>query len=87
MISYDEYRAETGRLIRKHRIAAGVSLRTCGLMVGVHYNQLQRIEQGKANPSLETLYKIAAGLDVDLRDLLPASNQPTRPKAGGSSPS
>lgn len=40
-------------------------------MVGVHYNQILHIEQGKVNPSLKTLYRIAEGLEVDVKDLLP----------------
>lgn len=47
-----------------------MSLRAFGMMVGVHYNQLLKIEQGKANPSLETLYKIAGGLGLNIADLL-----------------
>lgn len=73
MATYDEYITELGRRVREHRVAAGLSLRTCGLMVGVHYNQLQRIEQGKANPSFATLYKIAKGLDIDLCELFPTN--------------
>lgn len=48
-----------------------MSLRAFGMMVGVHYNQLLHIEQGRANPSLGTLYKIAKGLNVTIEDLLP----------------
>lgn len=47
-----------------------MSLRAFGMMTGVHYNQLLRIEQGQTNPSLETLYRIADGLDVEVADLL-----------------
>lgn len=41
------------------------------MMVGVHHNQILLIEQGKSNPSLQTLLRIANGLDVPLSDLLP----------------
>lgn len=54
-----------------------MSLRQLGLMVGVHYNQLQRIEQGKVNPSLRTLHRIAEGLGIDVADLLPGADVAT----------
>lgn len=63
-----------------------MSLRAFGMMTGVHYNQLLHIEQGRTNPSLETLYRIANGLDVEVADLLsvvhrddvPAKNSASR---------
>lgn len=70
MISFDAYLAELGSRIRTKRSATGMSLRTFGDMVGVHYNQLQRIESGQVNPSMSTLYRIADGLGVDVADLL-----------------
>ena len=80
MQPFDEYIAEIGARLRRRRLAAGLSLRTLGLMVDVHYNQLQRIEQGKVNPSLHTLYRISEGLGIDLADLLSQSKEdPHRP--------
>lgn len=70
MKSFDEYKLRVGRAIHKRRTALGLSLRDFGLMAGVHYNQLNRIERGLANPSLETLYKIADALDIDISNLL-----------------
>lgn len=71
MVTYDEYIASLGARIRFLRKRAGLSLRTFGMMVGVHHNQILLIEQGKSNPSLQTLLRIADGLDVPLADLLP----------------
>ena len=76
MISLDEYMVELGMRIRELRLKSGMSLRTCGLMLGIHHNQLQKIEQGKANPTLATICKIASGFDVDVRDLLSNLNEP-----------
>lgn len=70
MKSFDEYKVLLGREVQSRRSELGMSLRAFGLMTGVHYNQLLHIEQGKANPSLATLYKIAGGLNVDITDLL-----------------
>lgn len=71
MVTYDEYIASLGARVRFLRKRAGLSLRTFGMMVGVHHNQILLIEQGKSNPSLQTLLRIANGLDVPLSDLLP----------------
>lgn len=71
MAAYTDYTARLGARIRFLRKSAGLSLRTFGLMVGIHHNQILLIEQGKTNPSLQTLLRIADGLDVALADLLP----------------
>lgn len=71
MAPFDEYSAMLGARIRFLRKRAGLSLRTFGMMIGVHHNQILLIEQGKSNPSLQTLLRIAEGLDVSLSDLLP----------------
>lgn len=70
MASLENYKIALGGKIRRCRIASGMSLRSFGLMTGVHYNQLLAIEKGKANPSLETLHKISSGLDMELFQLL-----------------
>lgn len=71
MAAYTDYTARLGARIRFLRKSAGLSLRTFGLMIGIHHNQILLIEQGKTNPSLQTLLRIADGLDVALADLLP----------------
>ena len=71
MIPYSEYIATIGKTIHALRAEKGLSLRSFSLMIGVHYNQVLHIEQGKVNPSLKTLYKIAEGLEVEIKDLLP----------------
>lgn len=71
MISYGEYIAAIGKSIHALRAERGLSLRALGMMVGVHYNQILKIEQGVANPSIRTLYRIAEGLEVEIEDLLP----------------
>ncbi|MDO4442699.1 MAG: helix-turn-helix transcriptional regulator [Slackia sp.] len=71
MTAFDEYTASLGTRIRTLRKRAGLSLRTFGMMIGVHHNQILLIEQGKSNPSLQTLLRIADGLDIALPDLLP----------------
>ena len=71
MAAFDEYNNRLGARIRTLRKRAGLSLREFGMMVGVHHNQILSIEQGESNPSLRTLFRIAGGLGLPLRDLLP----------------
>lgn len=47
----------------------GLSLRTLGMMVGVDYAYLSNIETGRANATVNVLFKIAQGLEVSVRDL------------------
>lgn len=70
MLPFNEYKAMVGRRIQGKRAETGMSLRAFGMMAGIHYNQLLHIEQGKVNPSLETLYKIADALETDIIELL-----------------
>ena len=70
MATFEEYSLRVGMRIRALRAQAGLSLRTFGMMIGVHYNHILNIEQGAANPTLQTLYRIAQGLDVPVTRLL-----------------
>ena len=74
MITFDAYKTQLGLNILRHRERTGMSLREFGLMADVHPNQVTRIEHGRVNPSLQTLYRIAEALEVDLCDLLPKND-------------
>lgn len=70
MECFTDYKYAVGARVRSLRDEANMSLREFGLMCGVHHNQLLRIEGGKANPTLETLHKIASALDMSVGELL-----------------
>jgi transcriptional regulator with XRE-family HTH domain len=70
MTSDAEYKRLLGLSIRSKREAAGISARKFALMIGVHRNYINDIESGAANPSIDILWKIADGLDVDVKDLM-----------------
>ena len=53
--------------IRKER---ALSQEKLALMCGIDRTYIGRIENLKRNPSLEVLYKIANGLDMELSELL-----------------
>lgn len=59
-----------GERLREARRARSLSLRTLADRVGVSPSLISQIETGRANPSVSTLYAIAAELDVSLDELL-----------------
>ncbi len=64
-----------GRNLRRLRGGAGRSLADLAAAADVSKTTLHEIEQGDANPRLDTLYAIASALGVGLADLL-ASDLP-----------
>ncbi|HEX6868532.1 MAG TPA: XRE family transcriptional regulator [Candidatus Limnocylindrales bacterium] len=79
---------EMGERLREARQARGLSLRTLAERLGVSPSLISQIETGRANPSVSTLYAIAAELDVSLDELLfndrrqPEPAAPARAGAG-----
>lgn len=64
-----EYR-EMGDRLRAERRAHGLSLRELASRLGVSPSLISQVETGRATPSVNTLYAIAAELGVSLDDLL-----------------
>ncbi len=62
-------REALGNRIRELRKANGLSQQKLALMVNVERSYLAKLEQGKRNPSIDCLEKIAGGLDVTLSEL------------------
>jgi transcriptional regulator with XRE-family HTH domain len=80
-----------GERLREARRARSLSLRVLAERLGVSPSLISQIETGRANPSVSTLYAIAAELDVSLDELLfndrrPAEPVPTAPAPGGTAP-
>lgn len=59
-----------GERLRAARTARHLSLRVLADRLGVSPSLISQIETGRANPSVSTLYAIAAELDVSLDELL-----------------
>ncbi|MBT2326958.1 helix-turn-helix transcriptional regulator [Variovorax paradoxus] len=57
---------EVGAQVRALRLAAGVSGGKVAAASGISPSMLSRIERGLVSPSVETLYRIARGLDVPI---------------------
>jgi len=70
-----------GERLREARRARSLSLRTLAERLGVSPSLISQIETGRANPSVSTLYAIAAELDVSLDELLFNDRRPPEPAA------
>ena len=68
-----EMRKTFGAKIRKLRKERGLSLRQFALMIGIDKGYLVDVEYGRKSPTLDTLAKIACGLDVEMSELLELS--------------
>lgn len=55
-----------GRKIRKIRIEKKLSLSDLGSMIGMEKANVSRLESGKTNPTLMTLFKVADALEVEV---------------------
>lgn len=69
MINYSAEKMRLGMRISYLRDKAGLSQSKLAMAVGVHRPTINQIENGRANPQLETLVRIAHGLGVKVEDL------------------
>ena len=60
---------EFGSRVRKLRERAGLSSREFALMIGRSKAYIIQLENGHRNVSLDTIERIAAGLDISLAEL------------------
>jgi len=60
---------EVGRKIRVRRLQAGLTLQSLARAVGVSQSLISQVERGLASPSITTLRRIAAALDVPIAAL------------------
>ena len=58
-----------GENLRKIRQNKKMSMQTLAYTINVEYSQISRIELGKINTSISTIYEIAQALDVPVKDL------------------
>lgn len=61
---------EFGRRVRDRRAALGLSQEAAAVRCGIHWTQLGKVERGQRSLRLETIVKIANGLDIDAGDLV-----------------
>jgi transcriptional regulator with XRE-family HTH domain len=61
---------EFGRRVRERRNGRGLSLEQFAELSTVHYVYLSGLERGLRNPSVMTVLKIAAALEIDPGELV-----------------
>lgn len=64
-----------GLSIRKMRKARGLSLRVMATRAGVTASFISQVENGRASPSVETLFALAAALGVAVSDFFTGTDQ------------
>jgi transcriptional regulator with XRE-family HTH domain len=62
--------AAFGQTLRKHRLAAGLSQEQLGLGSGVQRNFISLIETGQNQPTITTIFKLAAALNIKPSNLI-----------------
>ena len=67
-----------GERVRQRRLELGLSQEAAALRCGIHWTQLGKVERGQRSLRLETIVKIAAGLDVDPGKLVAGLPDPQR---------
>ena len=65
-----EFQIEMGRKIRKRRKELGMSLMKVSDICTIHYSHISMLENGRYDPKLTTLMKIADALECDFRTFL-----------------
>ena len=68
--AYIDFKRDLGIRIAQLRSERGMSQRRFALVLELDRVTLNRIEAGKGNPTIDTLARIAQGLDVSLEELL-----------------
>jgi transcriptional regulator with XRE-family HTH domain len=59
-----------GERVRARRLELGLSQEAAAVRCGIHWTQLGKVERGQRSLRLETIVKIAGGLDVDPGELV-----------------
>ena len=54
-----------GERVRERRLELGLSQEAAAVRCGIHWTQLGKVERGQRSLRLETIVKIADGLDID----------------------
>lgn len=69
--------AAFGERVRRRRLELGLSQEAAAVRCGIHWTQLGKVERGQRSLRLETILRIADGLDVDAGLLVTDLPRPT----------
>ena len=71
-----------GLAVRVRRVGRRLSQEELGAVAGMHRNYVGSVERGEQNPTLQTVYRLADGLQLAPSELLALAEQdPVKPKA------
>lgn len=59
-----------GLKIREIRVDKGLTIQELSDKIDIEYNNMIRIEKGRTNPTIGTLYKICQSLNIKLVDIV-----------------
>lgn len=62
--------AAFGQVLRKYRLAAGLSQESLGLESGVQRNFISLIETGQNQPTITTIFRLSAALGIRASKLI-----------------
>ena len=68
-MKFEEYLKKFGKEIKKRRIDADISQEELAFKADLHISLISRIENGKANTSFESIFKLAKALNVEINKL------------------
>jgi transcriptional regulator with XRE-family HTH domain len=76
--------SQLGRVIRRRRLAAGLSQEGLAERAALHRNYVGLVERGERNVTVDALARIAAGLGVPLSRLVAEAEagEPSDPDSG-----
>ncbi|HYC97045.1 helix-turn-helix transcriptional regulator [Brevundimonas sp.] len=74
----ERFKIAVGQRAYLWRLAAGLGRSELAAKAGVSADYVYRLEQGWANPRLDTLHRIACALDTPLEELLAVSEEEIR---------
>lgn len=66
----EELLYQLGNRIKSVRVSKGVSQQELAALCNFEKSNMSRIESGRSNITIFTLYKIATALNVNLKDLI-----------------
>lgn len=68
--NYEELQLKFGEHLKRIREGKGLSLRLLAVRCELDDSQISKIENGKTNLQLSTIFELAKGLGIEAKDLL-----------------
>jgi transcriptional regulator with XRE-family HTH domain len=80
----DVISASIVRLLREKRVAKGLSMYMVAKRVRMSHSMISRVEHEQCRPTLDTLLRIADGMEIDLWPLIKQAEQSFKTAANNS---